>query len=871
MSEEPNLVEIDAPLPPPLVAIKALKSHRLTPRIKENLSLEISLLTTLKHPNITSLYFTHRTQSHIYLALEYCGGGDLQRLIRGRKSGRLGERLCRRLMRDLASGLKFLWGKELIHRDIKPQNLLLTSPLPLDEVEDPPKKEGREMDSKFDGVPFMLKIADFGFARHLETAALAETLCGSPLYMAPEILQHQKYGASADLWSTGAVLFEMIAGRPPFSGLNHIDLLKNIQKKAVRLPENVKVSAECVKLLRMLLNRNPVGRGNFEEFYTATDNFVGLGCGGTPCPVSSTNIFMEKVERERDMERKESTGGTTPNSSVAGSDPAKSTSTPSKQSVGTSLSRVNEDKYITTPPMKAIDALALAEAQFHTQEIDRKGISGDAANNNAAVSNTTMTPIDPSLLFETPNSEHQQYSNSQIFHQPPNSSDNQLLLLHRQQQQLQSMQQQAMMHNNNNRFALLEPSPPGSKPHSVTSSPNLFPRTISRENFQLPPPFSLDGSNAQLQQQHNNNNNNLQQVQQYSISSQQRSSAQEDDFVMVNAGTLSSTHTSNSNNASPQFSGHPPPSQGYGSASSSSSSSTSGSEGVQKLSRMLSSAEDIGSRAITIAHVGDLHAFSAVRLMISSSIPETAIKAADAPPSPPLPPSTASSHKVHLQESLSLYMYSLRLLRFAVDSVTSVTSVVATASTHPQHASLLHRCEISRDWLVQQFNGVLERADAANGELSLDIKNDEAAGGEAKAGEPHNPRPDAKRAGGEEKDRQKEQLLHQQAQQQQNPPLVSPQELIYNAALRFGKEGARHQILQQYPTARKAYKRARLLVESLETMERDRLTDYDKLVLADLSKGFRMRIEEIQDGAAANQGGGANMSMNTTTHLGELN
>ena len=72
-------------------------------------------------------------------------------------------------------------------------------------------------------------------------------------------------------------------------------------------------------------------------------------------------------------------------------------------------------------------------------------------------------------------------------------------------------------------------------------------------------------------------------------------------------------------------------------------------------------------------------------------------------------------------------MYSLRLLKHAVDSVTSVTSIVATASTHPHHASLLRRCEISRDWLVQQFNGVLERADAANEELNLDMKNDQAA------------------------------------------------------------------------------------------------------------------------------------------------
>lgn len=142
------------------------------------------------------LHDVQKTERHFYLVLEYCAGGDVQGLIRSRRNGRLTEGLTRRLMRDLSSGLRFLWGQELIHRDIKPQNLLLTGPLPCDEMNDPEKTdeiEQKRREANFPSSQFSLKIADFGFARHLESASLAETLCGSPLYMAPEILQHQRY------------------------------------------------------------------------------------------------------------------------------------------------------------------------------------------------------------------------------------------------------------------------------------------------------------------------------------------------------------------------------------------------------------------------------------------------------------------------------------------------------------------------------------------------------------------------------------------------------------------------------------------------------------------------------------------------------
>ena len=105
------------------------------------------------------------------------------------------------------------------------------------------------------------------------------------LYMAPEILRYEKYDAKADLWSVGAVLYEMAVGRPPFRALNHIELLKKIeQSKGVKFPdedpsskngggggsEDLPVPSDVKKLIRALLKRNPVERASFEEFFGST-------------------------------------------------------------------------------------------------------------------------------------------------------------------------------------------------------------------------------------------------------------------------------------------------------------------------------------------------------------------------------------------------------------------------------------------------------------------------------------------------------------------------------------------------------------------------------------------------------------------------
>ncbi|KAJ8532989.1 hypothetical protein K7X08_015878 [Anisodus acutangulus] len=228
------------------VAIKEIVTARLNNKLQESLKSEIVILQKISHPNIIRLHDMIEEQGKIYIVLEYCRGGDLSMYIQQRQ-GKIPEATAKHFMQQIACGLEILRHNNLIHRDLKPQNLLLSS----------------NNDSS------TLKIADFGFARSLQPRGLAETLCGSPLYMAPEIMQLQKYDAKADLWSVGAILFQLVTGKTPFTGNNQIQLLQNILKSTELLfpPNAKKLSPDCIDLCRKLLRRYPVERLTFEEFF----------------------------------------------------------------------------------------------------------------------------------------------------------------------------------------------------------------------------------------------------------------------------------------------------------------------------------------------------------------------------------------------------------------------------------------------------------------------------------------------------------------------------------------------------------------------------------------------------------------------------
>ncbi|GJN09272.1 hypothetical protein PR202_ga27262 [Eleusine coracana subsp. coracana] len=219
------------------VAVKAIDRELVDKRVHEGILQEREILNSISHPNILRLLDTIDTGKVLYLVLEYCDGGDLDSFLT--KRGRLPEATAKDLMRQLAEGLKVLRGKNIVHRDLKPQNLLLST----------------------NGDAIILKIGDFGFARSLMNENLAATICGSPLYMAPEIWQGKDYDAKSDLWSVGVILFQLVTGQLPFPGSNYYQLRQNIlTSEKLHFPSAVEADLcqDCIDLCKRLLLLDPV-------------------------------------------------------------------------------------------------------------------------------------------------------------------------------------------------------------------------------------------------------------------------------------------------------------------------------------------------------------------------------------------------------------------------------------------------------------------------------------------------------------------------------------------------------------------------------------------------------------------------------------
>nr|UFP37825.1 CIPK10 [Lonicera japonica] len=195
---------------------------------------EISVMNMVRHPNIVELNEVMASKSKIYFAMELVRGGELFSKI---SKGRLSENVARSYFQQLISAVDFCHSRGVFHRDLKPENLLL------DDVGN-------------------LKVTDFGlsaFTEHLRQDGLLHTSCGTPAYVAPEVIGKKGYdGAKADIWSCGVILYVLLAGFLPFQDDNVVAMYRKIYKGDFKCPPWF--SPESRKLITKLLDPNPSTR-----------------------------------------------------------------------------------------------------------------------------------------------------------------------------------------------------------------------------------------------------------------------------------------------------------------------------------------------------------------------------------------------------------------------------------------------------------------------------------------------------------------------------------------------------------------------------------------------------------------------------------
>uniref|UniRef100_A0A8C7ZZ60 Protein kinase C n=1 Tax=Oryzias sinensis TaxID=183150 RepID=A0A8C7ZZ60_9TELE len=185
-----------------------------------------------RHPYLTQLYCCFQTRDRLFFVMEYVNGGDLMFQIQ--RSRKFDEPRSRFYAAEVTSALMFLHRNGVIYRDLKLDNILLDA-------------EGH------------CKLADFGMCKEgIMNGVTTTTFCGTPDYIAPEILQELEYGASVDWWALGVLMYEMMAGQPPFEADNEDDLFESILHDDVLYP--VWLSKDAVSILRAFMTKNPSKR-----------------------------------------------------------------------------------------------------------------------------------------------------------------------------------------------------------------------------------------------------------------------------------------------------------------------------------------------------------------------------------------------------------------------------------------------------------------------------------------------------------------------------------------------------------------------------------------------------------------------------------
>ena len=220
----------------PFYAMKVLqKSEVVRLRQVEHINNERQILQAVRHPFIVSLYTSFQSPTNLFMCLEYIVGGELFSHLR--RAVKFHNDVTRFYAAEILLAIEHLHSLNIIYRDLKPENILLD-------------QQGH------------IKITDFGFAKQIEDRTW--TLCGTPEYLAPEIIQSKGHGKAVDWWALGVLIYEMLSGYPPFYDSSHIGIYEKILAGKIKFHSNIDPMA--IDLIQQLLTPDITRRlGNLQR------------------------------------------------------------------------------------------------------------------------------------------------------------------------------------------------------------------------------------------------------------------------------------------------------------------------------------------------------------------------------------------------------------------------------------------------------------------------------------------------------------------------------------------------------------------------------------------------------------------------------
>ncbi|XP_055086673.1 serine/threonine-protein kinase Nek5-like [Periophthalmus magnuspinnatus] len=216
--------------------VKQINLRKMSAKEKEGSQKEVTLLSQMKHTNIVAFIDSFQEKGSLFIVMEYCDGGDLMKKIHTQRGVSFSEEQILDWFVQICLGLKHIHDKKILHRDIKTQNIFLTS-------------GGSKV-----------KLGDFGVARMLNnTTELARTCVGTPYYLSPEICENRPYNNKTDIWSLGCVLYELCTLRHPFEGSSLRQLVNKICRGRY-IPVPARYSYELRLLVTQLFKVSPRDR-----------------------------------------------------------------------------------------------------------------------------------------------------------------------------------------------------------------------------------------------------------------------------------------------------------------------------------------------------------------------------------------------------------------------------------------------------------------------------------------------------------------------------------------------------------------------------------------------------------------------------------